>query len=110
MASLSVPNCTDGRDNDCDGFVDCDDWDCNWSPHTQAMCTARRQTGFCGPLSQRIRRLANGACDTSADPCAAPTDRASCEAAGCGWRSDLPLVCGPAPRREMPNDAGVDAP
>jgi hypothetical protein len=25
-------NCTDGRDNDADGFVDCEDWDCNYNP------------------------------------------------------------------------------
>src|SRR5690606_7490569 len=24
--------CTDGIDNDLDGFVDCDDWDCNHNP------------------------------------------------------------------------------
>ncbi|MBJ71094.1 MAG: hypothetical protein CMN31_07095 [Sandaracinus sp.] len=24
--------CTDGVDNDSDGFVDCDDWDCQWNP------------------------------------------------------------------------------
>ena len=25
-------NCSDGLDNDNDGFVDCDDWDCSWNP------------------------------------------------------------------------------
>ncbi|MCP4499807.1 MAG: hypothetical protein GY822_07580 [Deltaproteobacteria bacterium] len=25
-------NCTDGLDNDRDGFVDCDDWDCAYNP------------------------------------------------------------------------------
>jgi len=24
--------CSDGLDNDNDGFVDCDDWDCSWNP------------------------------------------------------------------------------
>lgn len=27
-----VASCTDGLDNDADGFVDCDDWDCNYNP------------------------------------------------------------------------------
>jgi hypothetical protein len=25
-------NCSDGLDNDNDGFADCDDWDCSWNP------------------------------------------------------------------------------
>jgi len=25
-------NCSDGLDNDEDGFVDCEDWDCSWNP------------------------------------------------------------------------------
>ncbi len=25
-------NCSDGIDNDNDGFVDCEDWDCSWNP------------------------------------------------------------------------------
>ena len=24
--------CSDGKDNDGDGFTDCDDWDCAWNP------------------------------------------------------------------------------
>ena len=31
-------NCTDGIDNDADGFADCDDWDCNWNPVTRDLC------------------------------------------------------------------------
>jgi hypothetical protein len=31
-------NCQDGEDNDRDGFVDCDDWDCNWNPDTRDLC------------------------------------------------------------------------
>ncbi|MFO0713133.1 MAG: hypothetical protein U0353_24975 [Sandaracinus sp.] len=31
-------NCMDGADNDRDGFVDCEDWDCNWNPVTQDLC------------------------------------------------------------------------
>jgi hypothetical protein len=31
-------NCMDGVDNDRDGFIDCDDWDCNWNPVTQDLC------------------------------------------------------------------------
>ena len=38
----AMANCTDGRDNDADGFVDCEDWDCNYNPATMAMCAARR--------------------------------------------------------------------
>ncbi len=31
-------NCADGIDNDHDGFIDCDDWDCNWNPVTRDLC------------------------------------------------------------------------
>ncbi|MCS6856650.1 MAG: hypothetical protein NZM37_02965 [Sandaracinaceae bacterium] len=31
-------NCADGIDNDQDGFIDCDDWDCNWNPQTRDLC------------------------------------------------------------------------
>ena len=34
-------NCTDGLDNDQDGFADCEDWDCNWNPATRSLCPAR---------------------------------------------------------------------
>jgi hypothetical protein len=37
-------NCSDGMDNDADGFVDCDDWDCNWNPLIEGFCQER--TGF----------------------------------------------------------------
>jgi Ca2+-binding EF-hand superfamily protein len=30
--------CIDGIDNDGDGFVDCDDWECNWNPLTRDIC------------------------------------------------------------------------
>ncbi|MFK7985010.1 MAG: hypothetical protein AB8I08_03190 [Sandaracinaceae bacterium] len=29
---IAVAGCTDGRDDDRDGFVDCEDWDCNYNP------------------------------------------------------------------------------
>ena len=32
--------CADGIDNDVDGYVDCEDFDCNWHPMVQAMCDA----------------------------------------------------------------------
>ena len=32
--------CTNGRDDDDDGFTDCNDFDCNWHPSVQAMCSA----------------------------------------------------------------------
>jgi hypothetical protein len=38
----ALANCTDGRDNDADGFVDCEDWDCNHNPTTTAMCAMHR--------------------------------------------------------------------
>jgi hypothetical protein len=33
--------CSDGQDNDLDGFVDCDDWDCAWHPLV-TVCTGRK--------------------------------------------------------------------
>ncbi|MDO8631009.1 MAG: MopE-related protein, partial [Phycisphaerales bacterium] len=50
--AASEINCTDGRDNDCDGAVDCPDSDC----FNQSMC--------CG----------NGTCSAWEDPCHCPAD------------------------------------
>ncbi|MCK5799300.1 MAG: hypothetical protein KAI47_19050, partial [Deltaproteobacteria bacterium] len=33
--------CSDGIDNDADGFVDCADWDCSWNPLV-TVCTSPR--------------------------------------------------------------------
>jgi hypothetical protein len=33
QAAMSVALCSDGIDNDGDGFTDCEDWECNYSPH-----------------------------------------------------------------------------
>ncbi|MEM1033541.1 MAG: hypothetical protein AAGN82_24615 [Myxococcota bacterium] len=33
--------CSDGLDNDLDGFVDCEDWDCSWNPEV-TICTSPR--------------------------------------------------------------------
>ncbi len=33
--------CQDGLDNDQDGFIDCDDWDCSWNPDV-TVCTGPR--------------------------------------------------------------------
>jgi hypothetical protein len=30
--AASLDQCSDGFDNDGDGFIDCDDWDCNHNP------------------------------------------------------------------------------
>ena len=30
-AAEAAQRCTDGIDNDGDGFVDCDDWDCSYN-------------------------------------------------------------------------------
>lgn len=38
MPEFARANCMDGRDNDDDGFVDCEDWDCNWNPVTRDLC------------------------------------------------------------------------
>jgi Ca2+-binding EF-hand superfamily protein len=34
-------NCTDGLDNDLDGFVDCEDYDCAWHPRLEGLCPIR---------------------------------------------------------------------
>ena len=31
-AEEAKARCTDGVDNDLDGFIDCEDWDCNYNP------------------------------------------------------------------------------
>ncbi len=33
--------CSDGLDNDNDGFVDCEDWDCSWNPEV-TICSSPR--------------------------------------------------------------------
>jgi hypothetical protein len=38
--------CSDGLDNDKDGFVDCDDWDCSWNPLV-TVCNGRAKV--CAP-------------------------------------------------------------
>jgi hypothetical protein len=42
-----VGNCTDGEDNDQDGFIDCDDWDCNWHPTLRGLCETERGNLVC---------------------------------------------------------------
>jgi hypothetical protein len=39
-ADLAIAACSDDVDNDGDGFVDCNDWDCDWNPLTAALCGA----------------------------------------------------------------------
>ena len=41
--------CSDGNDNDNDGFVDCDDWDCQWNPLLNPIADDPSSTaqGFC---------------------------------------------------------------
>jgi Ca2+-binding EF-hand superfamily protein len=39
---LAERSCSDGTDNDVDGFVDCDDWDCNWHPYLRGFCDGVR--------------------------------------------------------------------
>jgi len=36
--AIVVANCSDGEDNDQDGFTDCEDWDCNWHPILRGLC------------------------------------------------------------------------
>lgn len=38
----AVANCSDGVDGDNDGFVDCDDFNCNHNPYTRELCRASR--------------------------------------------------------------------
>ncbi|NCQ60586.1 MAG: hypothetical protein GW913_07950, partial [Myxococcales bacterium] len=40
---------SDHLDNDGDGFVDCDDWDCNWNPllNPQAADPTSTAVPFC---------------------------------------------------------------
>jgi len=44
---IAADNCSDGEDNDEDGFVDCDDWDCNWNPLLPGFCEMRTGTLLC---------------------------------------------------------------
>lgn len=43
----SCPDCVDGVDNDRDGFVDCDDWQCSWHPSLNpgAVTTSNSRRG-----------------------------------------------------------------
>ncbi|MEO0325136.1 MAG: hypothetical protein AAF447_19410 [Myxococcota bacterium] len=50
----AVARCSDGIDEDLDGFVDCDDWDCQWNPVLNPQASDRfpfdrvqGETGFC---------------------------------------------------------------
>ncbi|MEM9067690.1 MAG: hypothetical protein AAGE52_04265 [Myxococcota bacterium] len=36
----AIARCSDGIDGDIDGFVDCDDWDCQWNPLLNPLATA----------------------------------------------------------------------
>ncbi|MBW2463736.1 MAG: hypothetical protein JRH11_18945 [Deltaproteobacteria bacterium] len=41
IIQVVIANCSDGVDNDQDGFVDCEDWDCNWHPTLRGLCESR---------------------------------------------------------------------
>ncbi len=45
--SLARDACTDGIDNDLDGFSDCFDWDCAWNPLTREICKEFNPVGVC---------------------------------------------------------------
>ena len=57
--AMAVRSCTDGIDNDRDGFTDCEDWECNHNPlvvDAEGNPICRRQTGrtcIAGPLAGR---------------------------------------------------------
>lgn len=63
---MVVDGCTDGLDNDRDGFIDCEDWDCNHNP------LARRADG--SPLCRYAggRTCVRGA--RAGDPCTSDAD------------------------------------
>ena len=75
---LIVAQCTDGVDNDADGFADCNDWDCVFNPlavnaEGNPICrSAGGRTCLVGPN-------AGGRCATDADCGGAPR---SCDLAG----------------------------
>ena len=46
--AAAFAQCTDGFDNDRDGFTDCEDWDCHWLP---ALNPGFSDRTFTGPLS-----------------------------------------------------------
>jgi len=48
LQALVMERCTDGEDNDNDGFADCDDWDCNWNPIIRGLCEADDGSLVCG--------------------------------------------------------------
>ena len=53
--AMAVRSCTDGVDNDSDGFVDCEDWECNHNPRVvdaegNPLCRQMRgRTCIAGP-------------------------------------------------------------
>jgi hypothetical protein len=83
---MVVTGCTDGQDNDRDGFVDCEDWDCNYNP------LARRADGtpICRYASGRtcVRGPRAGEPCGSDDDCAGVED--SCGPAGLEGQ---PFIC-----------------
>lgn len=45
--ATAVAACSDGEDNDDDGFVDCDDFNCNYNPFTSGICREARGRLIC---------------------------------------------------------------
>ncbi|MBX3250990.1 MAG: hypothetical protein KF901_27685 [Myxococcales bacterium] len=43
----AIAACTDGLDGDVDGFIDCDDWDCQWNPLLNPRARGRTEPGLC---------------------------------------------------------------
>ncbi len=43
----AISRCNDGIDGDSDGFLDCDDWDCQWNPLLNPRATGGTAPGLC---------------------------------------------------------------
>lgn len=76
--------CSDGVDNDCDGYADCDDWDCEFD--VLSVICEERETSH-ATIDLTIQDLCSDDADTDGDGYADCADR------DCRWHPDIECLC-----------------